>query len=234
MNKTPKNAVSSEAVTWAYRLILGREPESRAVIQDHIRGHTSLESLRQGFMSSKEFKHELEGFRGFYKLRDGIKQTTNLAQPEMLDVDVPGQIKKQIGSTFFRGQDCNYLPYAKDYANSDFIETFLLKGWMPGSKLIDSNTKVTTFGSCFAISIANHLSKIGYSILVTKTPISISQKWEKGWSIPMRYCSNLNGHWKIKPRRRICGTGSMPRSLDTARRLEVARARHSWIPTFLL
>jgi hypothetical protein len=34
MDKT-KHVVDIEAVTWAYRMFLGREPESEAVIQDY-------------------------------------------------------------------------------------------------------------------------------------------------------------------------------------------------------
>lgn len=50
--------VSRADVVAAYRLILGREPESEEVILKHL-GHTSIESLRKVFLTSDEFKKEL-------------------------------------------------------------------------------------------------------------------------------------------------------------------------------
>lgn len=48
-------AVSAEAVAWAYRLILGREPESAAAVEDHVRNSESLAALRDRFLESAEF-----------------------------------------------------------------------------------------------------------------------------------------------------------------------------------
>ena len=50
-----QTGVSPEAVAWAYRLILGREP-SPAEIQAHC-DHPDLQALRQAFFSSQEFRH---------------------------------------------------------------------------------------------------------------------------------------------------------------------------------
>jgi|SRR6185437_4858990 len=47
--------VSEEAVAWAYRLILGRDPENAEVVQDHIQQVHSLSELRQRFLQSSEF-----------------------------------------------------------------------------------------------------------------------------------------------------------------------------------
>jgi len=46
--------VSREAVVWAYRLILGREPESDAFVEGHCRTE-SIATLRRGFFESEEF-----------------------------------------------------------------------------------------------------------------------------------------------------------------------------------
>jgi SAM-dependent methyltransferase len=46
---------SEEAATWAYRLILGREPESVEVVRDHARQSRSLAILRERFLESSEF-----------------------------------------------------------------------------------------------------------------------------------------------------------------------------------
>lgn len=47
--------VSRDAVVWAYRLILGREPESEAAIRDHVRGAADFTALRRAFLDSAEF-----------------------------------------------------------------------------------------------------------------------------------------------------------------------------------
>ena len=44
-----------EAVVWAYRLLLGREPNDQAAIDVHL-GHDSVASLRAAFMATPEFR----------------------------------------------------------------------------------------------------------------------------------------------------------------------------------
>jgi SAM-dependent methyltransferase len=46
---------SEEAAVWAYRLILGREPESAAIVRDHVRQSASLHALRERFLECSEF-----------------------------------------------------------------------------------------------------------------------------------------------------------------------------------
>lgn len=46
---------SDEAAVWAYRLILGREPDSDAMIRDHVRDGRTLAGLRARFFNSSEF-----------------------------------------------------------------------------------------------------------------------------------------------------------------------------------
>ena len=43
-------------VEMAYRLILGREPDTEAAMQGHIGGHETLAHLRRTFLTSKEFR----------------------------------------------------------------------------------------------------------------------------------------------------------------------------------
>ena len=47
--------VTEEAVQWAYRMILGREPENSDVVNDHLQQLDSLAALRQRFLDSAEF-----------------------------------------------------------------------------------------------------------------------------------------------------------------------------------
>ena len=48
--------VSRQDVEMAYRLIMGREPESEASIEGHIRGHSSVADLRRTFFASEDFR----------------------------------------------------------------------------------------------------------------------------------------------------------------------------------
>lgn len=52
--------ISQDAVIWAYRLLLGREPESPAVIEEKT-GCTSIQDLVFEFLKSGEFKDKLAG-----------------------------------------------------------------------------------------------------------------------------------------------------------------------------
>lgn len=87
---------------------------------------------------------------------------SHAAQQEMVDTHREGEVKKTNGSSFFRGEDCNFNPYGEDHRNDDFAQRFVLKGWVPDAPFIDRHTKVTAFGSCFAENISKHLAQLGY------------------------------------------------------------------------
>jgi FkbM family methyltransferase len=57
------DATTREDVIAAYRMLLGRDPESDAVIDRHLATHRTIRELRQPFMSSVEFTAELERLR---------------------------------------------------------------------------------------------------------------------------------------------------------------------------
>ena len=80
---------------------------------------------------------------------------------EQLHVAPEGQAPKVVGSAFFRGENCNYTPYYGDHAANRFAERFLMHGWQPPSRFISQQTRITSFGSCFAQHIHAHLKGIG-------------------------------------------------------------------------
>ena len=49
-------ALPRDAVVWAYRLILGREPESEAVVEAKLRAHGTAAELRAALFASAEFR----------------------------------------------------------------------------------------------------------------------------------------------------------------------------------
>lgn len=116
---------------------------------------------------------------------------------------------RKIGSSFFRGEHCNFNPYREDRANPDFIENYLGKGWIPSHPLIDRSTRITAFGSCFAENISAYLSAKGYALTRSKEPeiyvsrigeglvntYAILQQFEWAW-LDKRYANDLWHGWK--------------------------------------
>lgn len=82
---------------------------------------------------------------------------------------------KSMSRSFYRGENCNFNPYKKDFNNENFLQEFVLKGWTPDKPFVDNSTKITAFGSCFASNISKHLSTIGYNVSKDKhTEVYIS------------------------------------------------------------
>jgi SAM-dependent methyltransferase len=48
-----------EAVLWAYRLLLNREPESEAIVAEHVAGSPDISRLREAFIGSGEFRAQV-------------------------------------------------------------------------------------------------------------------------------------------------------------------------------
>ena len=69
--------VTEESVRWAYRLLLGREAESDAVIRQHMDAHLSLHALRGTFIDSDEFREAAR--------HAAPPQVTGLEQPLPID-----------------------------------------------------------------------------------------------------------------------------------------------------
>ncbi len=77
---------------------------------------------------------------------------------------------KRPGPSFHRPGTVNFNPYQYDFYGGQFLEKYLLKGWTPASPPIGRGTKVTAFGSCFAVNITKHLAKIGFNTSKERDP----------------------------------------------------------------
>jgi len=64
-------------VIQAYRLILGRVPESEAAITGHLRDHPDLDALRRAFLGSEELHQQL------------ARPAEGAAEPARLPLDAP-------------------------------------------------------------------------------------------------------------------------------------------------
>lgn len=75
-----------------------------------------------------------------------------------------GEIPKQAKGAFYRGEVVNFIPRQRDYFKRSFLETYLLKGWLPGAPILSRGTKITAFGSCFAENITEYLTAINFDL----------------------------------------------------------------------
>lgn len=88
-------------------------------------------------------------------------------------------IKKSIGSSFYRGDNCNFNAYKSQHVTREFLDKYVMHGWAPETQLIAQTTKVTAFGSCFAANITKYLSARGFNLSRDRAPdIYISRMGE--------------------------------------------------------
>jgi len=102
MNDTVRNArdadsghVSEEAVRWAYRLLLGREPENERTVRDQCAGHASVEALRASFIACDEFRAKAKGI--------GPRQSTGFEPPLPIETTCDEETMQQLLDHIARG-----------------------------------------------------------------------------------------------------------------------------------
>lgn len=81
-----------------------------------------------------------------------------------------GEPVKEAKGAFYRGEVVNFNPRQTDYFKESFLETYLLKGWLPSAPVLAKGTKITAFGSCFAGNISRYLSAIGFNLSKDRAP----------------------------------------------------------------
>ncbi len=79
-------------------------------------------------------------------------------------------IEKKIGSSFYRGETLNISPHGDDFGKEGFLQDYVLQGWLPPAPVLSRGTKITAFGSCFALHITKHLTKIGFDLSRDRDP----------------------------------------------------------------
>jgi hypothetical protein len=129
-----------------------------------------------------------------------------------LDNKAPGRMRVpktnlRISRSWYRGENCNFLPRKPDLLPTAAAYDHVLKGWLPETPKIDRNTKITAFGSCFASNITNWLNDRSYSVLTADksknayviqcgdgmvTTFTIRQQFE--WALDNRHFGNNMWH----------------------------------------
>lgn len=74
-------------------------------------------------------------------------------------------VRSRVERDWFQAEDCNYAPDRADFAAADAVERYILHGLMPDRPFIDRATRITAFGSCFAVHVQNHLNRKSFSVL---------------------------------------------------------------------
>jgi hypothetical protein len=93
------------------------------------------------------------------------------ARPPQEGVDFADKgVAKKMGSSFYRGEVFNANPYRDDFKSETFLEDYVLKGWTPAEPFLDKETKITAFGSCFALYLTQHLAALGYNLSAARDP----------------------------------------------------------------
>ena len=137
-----------------------------------------------------------------------MKIIDNRQVQEIGSFDAKDETRK-MGSSFFRGEHCNFNPYREDRASPDFIENYIGKGWIPSQPILNKSTRITAFGSCFAENISAYLSAKGYALTQSREPeiyvsrigeglvntYAILQQFEWAW-LDKRYANDLWHGWK--------------------------------------
>ena len=70
-------------------------------------------------------------------------------------------------STAFRGRNAKRSPTVKQMVPHTAPADFVIDGWAPKAPYIDSKTKITAFGSCFAANISRWLGRRNYRVSTT-------------------------------------------------------------------
>jgi len=79
-----------------------------------------------------------------------------------IQYQIGGDKTRKAHHSWFRGEQCNFLPSCANLAEPDAIERFILSGWTPPDPFIKKSDKVLTFGSCFAKEVKTRLRMRGF------------------------------------------------------------------------
>ncbi|MEY2497395.1 MAG: hypothetical protein QOD12_951 [Verrucomicrobiota bacterium] len=131
---------SREHVIWGYRLFLNREPESETVVEQKLRSAPSVAELRRQFVSSVEFREQIDAFENFDATNIVIKE---IAGNLRLFVDLGDS---QVGLNVISG---SYELQERE---------FILATLTPGDIAIDVGANI----GFFSILMAGRVGSIGH------------------------------------------------------------------------
>lgn len=86
---------------------------------------------------------------------------------EHVEINLGGR-RQAVNSGWFRGGEARYRRRKSAMLSPEAVQEAILDGWIPPAPVIDKNTRILTFGSCFAGNIARHLGAAGFNLVGEK------------------------------------------------------------------
>lgn len=74
--------------------------------------------------------------------------------------------------SWYRGEHTNFIPRKDDLLKPGALEKYILQGW-EAPAIIKKDSKILSFGSCFAQNITKHLQSKGFNVLGKDAPSHI-------------------------------------------------------------
>lgn len=73
-------------------------------------------------------------------------------------------VENRFHGSWYRGDSTNFLPSKAELNGPDALERFVLHGWAPEKPFIRKSSRITSFGSCFAVHVTRFLHTRGYRV----------------------------------------------------------------------
>jgi FkbM family methyltransferase len=221
--------VTPEAVVWAYRLILGREPESEAVINQHLR-HPDVQTLRRVMFGSDEFNfirvNELGEGGQLAWLRDRWVAVPVLAAQYLMWINL-GDTYMSLGCLFDNYEPAQTYFVRSALATGDvFVDVGANAGWytLVASSVVGETGRVLAFEP--RADTADYLEKTvllnGLASHVTVSRYALSDAESSGLLSWPAGTSNSGGSY-LSPTAPIAGHESQPVLLRTLDSLKLMR-----------
>jgi hypothetical protein len=83
--------------------------------------------------------------------------------PDLIYYEMAGKKRKAHG-TWYRGENTNFHPMRDSLNEPNAVEKYVGHGWFPSRRFISKSSKITAFGSCFAMEVTKFLLAEGYQV----------------------------------------------------------------------
>jgi len=202
MHESPQHSdeiISKEAVLWAYRMFLGRDPDRLGLIDQHLSAHKSMRDLRKFFSQHREFlefsrqvhssseKYALQPF-----LVDWLLEDASLAQRIIPTLAVPNsqlcthnQFLEPVYRKWCARIKLNFKLHRKQW---EFV--YILQS-LEHFGALRAGAKGLGFGTGRE-PLPSYMASRGISVLATDAPPEINQ----GWDSTNEYTTELEVLWK--------------------------------------
>jgi hypothetical protein len=122
---------------------------------------TSLEDIKHRVRA--RIPLDIQDRLGFHRRVRQIE--ARLARDPDIVVVETGNDRRTEGSTWYRGEQVNFMPSRTNLFEKNAIRDYVLSGWLPPKPFIAKDHYITAFGSCFAANVTQFLKRRGYKVI---------------------------------------------------------------------